>query len=642
MISRILCHHSIFKSFEFQQNDQGLQAKDKLSLLCMKSIGVYLSIAVIVSLFLSVCSISIHSFVTAGTSVIPQFHAVIPRQILSQGKKLEILDWVKLREKNYDATESMLQKSYTYSPLQYHSTWKGNKVHDIRDTAQYAVALLDCEDLVMEKRAFDVLRKIVSLQDSRNESTTYGIWPYYLEEPLENMSPPDWNWADFIGTQLLQVVINHYQRLPADLAVKIHMALIHAARSIQRRNVGPGYTNIAIMGTHVTLAVSDIYNTSDLHQYSMKRLQNIVNFTKANGGFEEYNSPTYTIVALQELGRLKMHSVVPEAKQLVDTLYYIAWQEIVDHYHPATGQWAGPHSRAYNNFLLPADFEFLQKALKNQMDERLPLLVPADLQPVFQSNKTVSHAITNTYVKAIPGRQPDLIGTTYFNGFWVLGSVNWAEMWNQRRPLIAYWGDKTKTSYFRIRFLHDGFDFSSAQFFSIQKHGRVLIGIVLAIDGGDKHISLDRLKNGTVIASDFRLRFEIGGYDASNASVSLPTGLLNPIRLKFGNMFLDFAPISVAFDKKTGQFWNITQEKDRLNIDYVLFNGPQQSVQLASFNGAALVAAVQVADRNSTWTSPTSTIANDTIVSKWYESCLTIHSKPSTVAHLRRTVLYGC
>ena len=62
------------------------------------------------------------------------------------------------------------------------------------------------------------------------------------------MSVPDWNWADFCGTQLLQVAIDHKDRLPADLQQQVKDSILYAGRAIKRRNVGPGYTNIAVMG----------------------------------------------------------------------------------------------------------------------------------------------------------------------------------------------------------------------------------------------------------------------------------------------------------------------------------------------------------------------------------------------------------
>lgn len=574
------------------------------------------------------------------TKNIPQFRNVVPRQQLSAAKKLEIFNWVKGQESSYNASVAMVVRPFTYSPLQYHSTWKGDKVHPIRDAAVYAVALLDCEDNTMKQRSFDVLRKVLSLQDTKNESRTYGIWPYYLEESLEQMSPPDWNWADFIGTQLLQVAINHNERLPADLASNLSMSLIHAARSIQRRNVGPSYTNIAIMGAHVTMAVADIYNITDLQQYALRRLRTFYNYTIANGGFEEYNSPSYTTVAVEELGRIVMHAVTPETQKLAQELYYIAWEEIIDHYHPSTGQWAGPHSRSYRTLLGAGHVNFLKRALKNELDPRLPLPVPDELKPIFASNTTIPHTLISTYAKGVPGTRPDLVGTTYLDASWTVGSINWGEMWNQRRPLVAYWNTKNKVSYLQLRFLHDGEDFSDAQFFSVQKEGRILAGLVLATDGGDKHISLDKIKNATIQASDLRLRFEIGGSDAVNASIVTP--VTNPIKLKFDNMTLQLALPNISFDSNSTQYFNVTQHRDRLDIEYMLFHGVRQPIKLDTLAKAAIIVAVQFSNGESSWTPPSTTLKGQILEAKWQDLCLAIQSKPNTVGLLRRAVKYGC
>ncbi|CAF2082754.1 unnamed protein product [Rotaria magnacalcarata] len=589
----------------------------------------------------NICSIWTDAVPNPAVRSVPRFRPAVPRQQLPTVKKVEILNWAKAQESEYDSTEAMLIKNFTYSPLQYHSTWQGNTVHPLRDAAIYAVALLDSEDNGMEKRAFDVLRKILLLQDTKNDSKTYGIWQYYLEEPLEKMSPPDWNWADFIGTQLLQVVINHHERLPTDLATNMATALIHAARSIQRRNVGPSYTNIAVMGAHVTLAVGEIYNITDLHQYALRRLRMFANYTKENGGFEEYNSPSYTVVVVEELGRLRMHAVVPEAQQLAAELYYIAWKEIIDHYHPSTGQWAGPHSRSYRTILGDGHVRFLKRSMKNELDPRLPLPVPDALKPIFLSNTTIPHTVINTYAKGVPNTRQDLIGTTYLDVSWTVGSINWGEMWNQRRPLVAYWTTKDKTSYFQLRFLHDGNDFSDAQFFSVQKQGQILAGLVLATDGGDKHISLDKIKNATISAADLRLRFEIGGSDATNASVTIPI-IANPIKLKFGNMSLQLAMPSIHFDNHSTQYFNVTRGKDHVYIDYILFNGARKNIQLDTLKAAAVIVAAQFSNGESPWSQTMTTLQGDLTQTKWQDLCLAIQTKPSTVAQLRKTVKYGC
>jgi len=445
----------------------------------------------------------------------PKYHDVIPRQHLTAVQKNEIFKSLAKYESQYNANESMLKQNYTWTYGTYHTVYKGNTVHRTRNTADYAVNLLDSEDNLMEKRGFDVLRKVLSLQDTNPNSRTYGIWSYFLEESLEEMAPPDWNWADFIGTQLLQIAINHHQRLPIDLAEKLDMGIIHAARSIQKRNVGPDYTNIAIMGTHVTLVTSEIYALKDLHDYAMNRLRRFSNFTKINGAFAEYNSPTYTKTAIEELGRLRMHAIGHEAENLANELYHIGWEEVGEHYHYPTGQWSGPHSRSYGTLLNNDINNFIMRSLNNTFDPRLPLPIPNDLKSYFTSNINTPHTLIKTYSKDPLGIITDLIGTTYLHPLFTIGSINWREMWNQRRPLITYWGTQKEPSYLQLRFLHDDYDFSDIVYYSIQKEDRVLAGLVFATNGGDIFPNADMIKNGIIKAKDLRIRFQIGGNDTN-------------------------------------------------------------------------------------------------------------------------------
>jgi hypothetical protein len=83
----------------------------------------------------------------------------------------------------YDPLERMLRQ-----PLRspgYHTTLKGGFVHPTRSALHYAVALLDTGDSELQKRAQDVLRPVIALQDQNPQSKTYGIWSWFLEEPLD-------------------------------------------------------------------------------------------------------------------------------------------------------------------------------------------------------------------------------------------------------------------------------------------------------------------------------------------------------------------------------------------------------------------------------------------------------------------------
>lgn len=565
----------------------------------------------------------------------PRFRDVLPRQQLSPAQQAELSRSLEGQNKQYDEAAKMLAKPFS-SPG-YHTKLQGGTVHPTRDAAAYALSLLDSGDAALEARALDVLRKVLSLQDTDPNSKTYGIWSWFLEEPLSQMAPPDWNWADFIGTQLLQIAINHRERLPADLQSQLDASIVHAARSIQKRNVGPSYTNIAIMGTHVTLAASDVYDLPDLHDYALKRLRTFADYTRANGGFTEYNSPTYTIVALEELARLRMHAREPEARKLADELYHTAWEEIAAHWHAPSGQWAGPHSRSYRT-LLGDQRRIIERGLKNELDARLPLPIPDDLKPYFQSLQA-PRTLAKTFTRGEAGKTPDLIGTTFLHPSFTLGSINWGEMWNQRRPLVAYWGTRDKPSYLALRFLHDGYDFSDAQFYSVQQEGRVLAGLALATDGGDTHVSLDRIQDATIKARDLRLRFEIGGEAASTWQA--PQVLAEPLQLKFEAVSLRIALPIVRASNGAGR-WETSRDKEHAFLDYVLYSGEEASINIGEMQEAALMIALQISATDSAWAAPTASAADGMLSASWGDLCLSIPSKPGKAGEMRAQVKFAC
>lgn len=106
-------------------------------------------------------------------------------------------------ESRYDPVICMLRSPFS-SPG-YHTTLKQAEfIHSTRDSLSYALGLLDTGLAGYEQRAFDVIRQVISLQDTNPAHDTCGIWSWFYEEPLDQMAPPDWNWADFCGSRLVQ------------------------------------------------------------------------------------------------------------------------------------------------------------------------------------------------------------------------------------------------------------------------------------------------------------------------------------------------------------------------------------------------------------------------------------------------------
>ncbi|MBB6050110.1 hypothetical protein [Armatimonas rosea] len=501
--------------------------------------------------------------------------------------------------KQYDPTERMLK--VPFSSPGYHTTLKGGMVHPNKQSLEYALALLDTEKPEWIERGKAILERVVGLQDTNPASKTFGIWSWFLEEPLSQMSPPDYNWADFCGVSLLQVVRVHREKLSPELRRAVEAAILNACRSIVKRNVSPSYTNIAVMDAYVTLMTGELLQRPELLSDGLARLGRFAKYTQDNGAFEEYNSPTYTIVALSELSRVAGHIKDPRALALVQPLVYKAWEEFAGHFHAPTRQWAGPHSRAYASLLSNQALSVIQRGTQNRVsfgveyfdreEPHVPLVCPRALEPLF-GPLSQPRTVTETFIKRV-----NRVGTTYLHPDYALGTVNQEDLWNQRRALLLYFGDAKTPGYAHLRFLKNGYDFSSAILTTKQREGLVVGAVTFITNGGDTHISLDKVKNATIKAKDLRLRLELGGPAAKAVTIAQTIGK-NAATLTLPTFQLRFITAMAQFGEFEGKLV-IGGDDTRKWVDIVLYEGDEREFNLAALDQALLAFTLRVGTQGS-------------------------------------------
>ncbi|RAJ87272.1 hypothetical protein CLV59_10121 [Chitinophaga dinghuensis] len=503
----------------------------------------------------------------------------------------------------YDAGQKMIWT--VTKEKHYHSDLdSGVKVHDTRGSIQYAAALFHTQDSAAIQRGISIVKAILPLQEKDTGVAYCGVWPYYPEDLLKGRKAPvDYNWADFISVALIDIVRNGSAQLDDTLKAQIKESLILAARSIMKRNVKADYTNICIMGTYVCYAVGNLYEQTDIRQYGQHKLAYFYDYTNNSKGFTEYNSPTYTIVAMNELLRMKQAIVNPLDKKMVDELYDRCWQMIARHFHAPSGQWCGPNLRAYNDLLTPELKQLFFYASKGQVnlpgdyprEARVlePHEMPASLIPLFLHQDLPRIAIDTFMMGAFQLRNTDgllkakdIIGKLYAHPQYALASVNQGYLWNQCRPLIADWGTAEKPSYLRVRFLHDLYDFAAVHIKNAQDSSTVLSILNIAWNGGDKHPTIDRIKDSTITASDLRLRIETGGdIDASVFSI---TGLhKNELQFTAGALHM---VIQVPYCNWNGLegHWETGGDASKKWADYVIHTGGKKTFNLAAMKEAVI------------------------------------------------------
>jgi hypothetical protein len=224
-------------------------------------------------------------------------------------------------------------------------------------------------------------------------------------------------------------------------------------------------------------------------------------FSQADS-FAEYNSPTYAAVSLASLGAIQTFVRDEEVKELALVIQHSFWRHVGLHFHAATGEMAGPHSRAYHLMIResPAKMgSLIERATHGQVtydatddlhDAFGPIFtcaldfdVSPEIEALFlQPNRTGE-------VREIARRFPAggaTETTTYLSPSFCVGTVNFQDGWEQRHNLIAYWAEGAQAGYLRHRYLHDARPCAGGYFTAAQSKGCILAASFLS-DFADDH-----------------------------------------------------------------------------------------------------------------------------------------------------------
>lgn len=541
-------------------------------------------------------------------------------------------------------------------------------VHPTRESLYYAKACLDSGEPTKIERAHAIIKRISEIQETRPDNPKFGVWPYYPEEPMEKMGTVDDNWADFLGEGLVEILVFHGGDLPAETRKLAETALRNAMRAIRKRDVKPAYTNIALLGTYVTLIGAALLSDDDLSVYALARLQRFDEYTTAQGGaFTEFNSPTYTIVALKALAQTRRDlDLLPksanrsEAERILNKLYRAGWEEIATHWHAPSRQWAGPNSRSYSSLLGAKTLAFVAAGTSNTKrwktenvlgggldlhQTRLEIPCPADLLPFFDAEKAKRTPRTTMQKSHFTDKETpvrNVVGTLHVTPKFALGSVNRADMWYQSRPLIAHFGTPDARSYFQVRFLKDDFDLRACQFRGAQKDNVVVAALCFATDGGQKQGSSDAIKNATLIAKDLRLRFEVGGDAAKRLTTVAPPTLVDG-SLYFALDGLRFeirVPYAEIGDLKPR--WSFGKDAKTAFVDLIFHEGEEEEFAMREWKNAAIGLFVRIEEMFATPTpTPTPLLVsqgNETLLirpQRQSEPSASVPLNPMTLRELR-------
>lgn len=220
-------------------------------------------------------------------------------------------------------------------------------LHSVRDTIKCAARLVEQGEPEDLELAGKMIGAVLECQERRLDDANYGNFLWYKENEVVE----DLNGVAFTLNTMIPLMIRHGDRLPPELRLRVLESIRLGLNATARLDVSPGYTNIAVFDIVNTCLGGELLHDPVFVARGRLKLALWMLLTAKFGIPLEYNSPTYTAVAIDALHSLATHSKDRDTCVRARTSLARMGLSVALHVHPATGCWAGPHSRAYHGGL---------------------------------------------------------------------------------------------------------------------------------------------------------------------------------------------------------------------------------------------------------------------------------------------------
>lgn len=497
----------------------------------------------------------------------------------------------------------------------YHTRIQGT-VHPTLSAASYAELVYHLREEALYPRAERCLRSLIELQDKDPQSKTYGLWSYDAEESLSQMRAPDYNFADFICRHLAYILKMRADRLDASLKKDLTDTVLRGARCSIRRNVGADYTNITMMSSNTIIAAAEIANDKEMLDFGRARLAHFLEYNAWNGTFSEYNSPTYTPLAIEEISRMLLLFEDKECRRLAEELNDIAWRLLASHFVANNRQYMPPHLRAYHNITPSATLSLIylgtngKYGMLREEDIAMTLLpyhCPEKYWHFFEPIEN-EREITELYYRKNTIRypdedvtiirnfdSPDLLAYSYATPDYSLGAFRVSDTWVQRHNCMLIFGDKDAPTTLRLQCIkrnteekdYPVYDTCMGFVTADMKKNVILGQCGFTTDHGDFHYILDKCKNGVYEMEELSFCFTLGGNTEGVTVEKTEKGY----RFAKGETYADIAFYGGYFDgKPILTHW----DEDEKKLSAVCYGGERKKIAFKELKESILTFTLSV------------------------------------------------
>lgn len=214
---------------------------------------------------------------------------------------------------------------------------------DLGSRELYTYALALCESGTHLERVPELLQMGAKMQVRDPYSPYYGA----MINRWRDRAVTDPNMVEFCMVGAGLVWLRHAERLSPPARAVLRETLQYGAEGCFRHEVGPGYTNMALLNALNLILLGELLGRSDTLLEGYHRLDQLCLYT-FRWGIREYCSPTYYGADLQWLRLLEALPASQPVRDQARALLEVFWTSAALHWRPDNARLAGAGSRTYD------------------------------------------------------------------------------------------------------------------------------------------------------------------------------------------------------------------------------------------------------------------------------------------------------
>jgi hypothetical protein len=213
----------------------------------------------------------------------------------------------------------------------------------------------------------------------------------------------DLNAVEFVLFRFIPLLIEFPDRLTSETRDRMRTSIRNGTKAIARIDVHLLYTNIVLKDICNSCLGGELLGDAEIAERGYLKMRLWFDRTRKSGIPTEYNSPPYTTLAIEVLGRLSSTTMHEETRVLTAVAAARMAISAGIRINPETRRWAGPFGRAYRDAVLaegPSEIQRLQQLMQAGLAPEwiTDVINHRELpQEVVETSDVDSHTVVSTY-----------------------------------------------------------------------------------------------------------------------------------------------------------------------------------------------------------------------------------------------------